>query len=324
MNYCRLECFLRVIVTYSALLSCLCLLGCGRLNFEDDPFLILASDAGQDAAQDGTFVATCSDGVINQHEEKVDCGGECAPCVAVTSCADLRAQKPGSVSQVYEIDVDGNGPIAAFLAYCEMNADGGGWTLAAKMDGAQQTFSYESPLWVDDQVLSANAPALDNTQAKLQSFVSMPFRELRLGLKVGVTTRWMVMSASQLSAALGAAPFSSLRSVFNRGANLTTNLGRAEWLKLIDNAAIQLNCNREGFNIVADDAGIHPQARIGIFGNNETDCVGPDSYLGFGGLSGTFASTTGSFDTVVGNGAVWNNAGGGDRNTYAMGYIMVR
>ncbi|XP_074609574.1 uncharacterized protein LOC141863788 [Acropora palmata] len=48
---------------------------------------------------------------------------------AVSSCQALRSQSIWSPSGVYWIDPDGGSQDNAFKAYCEMETDGGGWTL---------------------------------------------------------------------------------------------------------------------------------------------------------------------------------------------------
>ncbi|HEY0132938.1 MAG TPA: fibrinogen-like YCDxxxxGGGW domain-containing protein, partial [Nannocystis sp.] len=96
--------------------------------------------------------ATCSDGFKNGAETDVDCGGptcnkcelakacllpgDCqsgscinGKCSDPTSCKQIKQGNPAAQSGFYTIDPDGPGGQAAFLARCDMVADGGGWTL---------------------------------------------------------------------------------------------------------------------------------------------------------------------------------------------------
>jgi len=67
-----------------------------------------------------------------------DCGsGSCCPLgwignacdVRPVSCKALLAAFPDASTGTYVLDPDGTGSIAAFNAYCDMDFDGGGWTL---------------------------------------------------------------------------------------------------------------------------------------------------------------------------------------------------
>lgn len=94
----------------------------------------------------------CGDGIKNSDETDIDCGGSCGrcgvqqgcqsatdcstayclhnSCVALATCNQLHQVVPNLQSGVWVID-PGQRPTdrAPFPAYCDMNTDGGGWTL---------------------------------------------------------------------------------------------------------------------------------------------------------------------------------------------------
>ena len=92
-------------------------------------------------------------------------------------------------------------------------------------------------------------------------------------------------------------------------------MGRDTWKTLLGSqASLQLNCNREGFNL---DEIFIGKARIGILGNNENHCVSCDSRIGFG---------TGGYpddNNTCGNEAL-HGGDNGDKHIKAMGYILVQ
>ena len=114
----------------------------------------------------------------------------------------------------------------------------------------------------------------------------------------------------------------SLYLLIADGKYRATSLGRKTWKTLIgpliDSASLQHNCNKEGFNAMGSADG-SSRARIGFLGNNEGDCITPDSRIGFG---------TGGYhddNNTCGNEAI-NDASSDNRGKHikAMGYILVQ
>ncbi|MBI4701844.1 MAG: PKD domain-containing protein, partial [Deltaproteobacteria bacterium] len=224
------------------------------------------------------------------------------------SCLDIKLGSPAAPSGLYSIDPDGGVGQAPFTVYCEMTANGGGWTLLMKIDGNQATFDYDAALWTNTNTLNPGSPNLDMTQAKLLGFGTMPFTALRLGMLVGGVTRWIVVPHTA----------SSLLSRFVGGA-VVTSAGRNAWKSLFPAPSLQPFCDWEGFNVGVAGAA---RARIGIVSNENGvgDCSSPDSRIGFG-TDGNFcgqddANTCGNEARCGGD--------GGDVSTRAFGYVMIR
>lgn len=97
------------------------------------------------------------------------------PAGAPASCREAR-DRGASESGVLEIDPGGTG--GPFAVHCDMETEGGGWTLALKADGERSTFRYDSPLWTSEELLDPDRVELDLTEAKLASFNRVPFTEV--------------------------------------------------------------------------------------------------------------------------------------------------
>ena len=109
----------------------------------------------------------------------------------------------------------------------------------------------------------------------------------------------------------------SLYSLIADGRYRATSLGRNTWKTLIGSqASLQRNCNKEGFNAAGSTQG-SSKARIGVLGNNENDCVTPDSRIGFG--TGGYPDDS----NTCGNEAI-ASLDNGAKHIKRMGYILVQ
>ena len=123
-------------------------------------------------------------------------------------------------------------------------------------------------------------------------------------MKIGQQIRFIVINKQA----------NSLYSLIADGQYRSISLGRDRWMSLIgSNASLQENCKKEGFNAKSDSKDF-ANARIGILGNDQNDCLTCDSRIGFGtGGKEEDTNTCGNLDTYR-----------GDQNVKAMGYILVQ
>ena len=110
----------------------------------------------------------------------------------------------------------------------------GGWSLIIKIDGNQQSFAYNSLLWSNKETFQPNNLDLDDKETKLASYWTLPFTELRLGMKVDGTIRWITYSYIA----------SSLYSLIADGQYRGTSIGKSTWRSLLPRSSLQRNCNR--------------------------------------------------------------------------------
>ena len=110
------------------------------------------------------------------------CEGEA--CIWAEDCAHLLLQAPATPSGVYEIDPDGAGPIRPYDAYCDMDFDGGGWTLVMKFASGTNVLEFDSPLWSNVDTLNATPPGpnvgAQIGNAKYPTYADVTGGEIRL------------------------------------------------------------------------------------------------------------------------------------------------
>lgn len=273
--------------------------------------------------------ATCADFVRNGTETDVDCGGECGACpeegacvgdadcatglcdpftlrcVWRRDCADL-AQRGEGPSGVFTLDPDGQGPIEPYQTWCDMDHDGGGWTLAMKIDGARNTFRYDAGLWTNEALFNTARPGWDTREAKLASYNHVAFDEVLLVMRYGDDERrGQFFYAGE-----------SLFDVIGDGEYKRLWEGSGFWKGLAPGGSIQTLCQREGFNVRTDGA----RARIGMWGDNRTDCRSPDSRIGVG----TQGSNCGQNNNNSAGNEARCDADEGNNSRSAFAYVLVR
>jgi len=121
----------------------------------------------------------CHNGVDDNCADGVDEG------CAVLSCNELVGN-PGVESGVFVLDVDGQGGEEHFNAYCEMELDGGGWTLVATLSNVDNTLNWSMTgtifsAWKDADSLVKDDPDL------VSDYKSMAYSKLK-GSELAVKT----------------------------------------------------------------------------------------------------------------------------------------
>ncbi|XP_028396124.1 uncharacterized skeletal organic matrix protein 5-like [Dendronephthya gigantea] len=180
---------------------------------------------------------------------------------------------------------------------------GGGWTLVMKADGKKDTFIYGSSLWTNNETyaIQDGLEGLTEKESKLASYWNTPFTKICLGMLYNGDRKWMRLNYNA----------SSLYGAIADGQFRATTAGRAAWKSLIAESSLQLNCNKEGFNVLRVT---NNKIRIGIVANEQNNCNSCDSWLGFG--------TTINGKTC-GNFAV-HSPDNGDKDLVTFAYILVQ
>ena len=228
------------------------------------------------------------------------------------SCKAIKSADATAKNGVWWLDPDGPfTPVSPFAAWCDMQGDGGGWTLIAKVGATGSELGYDAAHWTTITALHPQRPRFDDREAKLTSFWSVPFKQLRIGVKSGNQTTWLVADKTA----------SSLFHVLKDGSFSQLAVPEGNWLGLLPNAQLHSGCVVQGFNV---HPGIgsgfdYARARIGIVGSIGT-CTTPDSRIGLG-MGGT---TCGQSAGVAAGNSIGCLSGGTAVNSPAVGYIFAR
>lgn len=95
------------------------------------------------------------------------------------NCNTIKNSDPTANSGVYSIQPEGVS--SEFDVYCDMDYDGGGWTLVMKSSGSDNSFRYNSKYWTSDSnTLNSESVNLDTTvPTKLKSYNTVNGDEIR-------------------------------------------------------------------------------------------------------------------------------------------------
>ncbi|XP_066025920.1 uncharacterized protein [Pocillopora verrucosa] len=227
-------------------------------------------------------------------------------CKAST-CKEIFDRNVSRRSQVYPL-MFGSQKIPVFCHMRNFGCGDGRWKLAMKIDGEKRTFHYDSQFWSnrDAYNISGGKTGFDSQETKLPTYWNTSFSKICLGMKINHQLRFIVINRHA----------NSLFSLIADGKYRATLLGRNTWKSLVgQQASLQFNCNKEGFNAMGSS--LHSKARIGIMANDQNDCGSCNSRIGFGTGGLTDDSNT------CGNQAM-HLPDNGNKHIKAMGYILVQ
>ncbi|XP_022786242.1 uncharacterized skeletal organic matrix protein 5-like [Stylophora pistillata] len=113
-------------------------------------FTIFA-DAGKGGSKFCKSADMKLDELKDMMEEK-DCPSPVVPPAPLMSCKEIYDATGSKENKAYTVDLNG---CKKLPVYCNMDGaglgdcGGGGWTLVMKINGAKQTFKFDSPFWTN-------------------------------------------------------------------------------------------------------------------------------------------------------------------------------
>ena len=143
---------------------------------------------------------------------------------------------------------------------------------------------------------------MGKNETKLASYHNTPFDKICLGMTGNDVTNWILLSYTA----------TSLYSVIADGSYHETNLGREAWKSLINDAILQPNCTKEGFNAQCLYKG--RKSRIGILTSDKNDCSYCKAVIGFGIKIGSLEWSSG----------YWYKSSTAKNKKFTFGYIFVQ
>jgi hypothetical protein len=168
-----------------------------------------------------------------------------------------------------------------FAAHCDMETEGGGWTLALKIDGTQQTFEFgpdTGSIWQTDDLLNPDSASVDTEEAKLATFTAVRLTDIMLVFdSSALPGSWPRRATMSLDRSIA-----SLRALLAGGTPPVITADVDSWRAMVEGVSLQASCEAPGVNHAN---GFFHRQRLGVDFNNEPNCDTDDSGVGVGFLS---------------------------------------
>jgi hypothetical protein len=209
------------------------------------------------------------------------------------SCKELHASNSSTSDGVYSIDAnDGNG---AFQVWCDMTNDGGGWTLALRVQSSTSVFrDFFNPLWTTSTPLNeaANINPTYDGDAKFASYAQLAGSEIRGCLKNTSSglygCKFYTYSTSTPQTLLSLFSTTPVGSDSSGKGLYFTEATPQSWLTMWglsyanNTAGNPPGYAKVGLNIDDDQSCYQARVRFGLAMNNETTIYTLNDTAGFG------------------------------------------
>lgn len=155
-----------------------------------------SNDCSSDATcsnQPGSFTCTCDSGFF----------GNGVQCDRPTSCSQLLVLDSTAATGVHRVDPDGDGALEELDVFCDMDREGGGWTLVlVSSDDGRDTWTFASRALMTTDATPVGALDARNQDFKSSAYHVMPFRDLLfVHQPSGVTAEYEGVGDGQVSMA---------------------------------------------------------------------------------------------------------------------------